>query len=394
MSLSVSRFIETARWIAAFIVGLFHVAGILYVLGPIVGAPALSPPFLFLFLPSYAFAHEAVVVFFVLSGFLVGGAVIQRSRKAAPWLADYAVDRTVRIYIVLLPVLAVCGALDLIGAHVFRSLGVYQSSFYTQTFSPLLVVTNILNWQGIWFAPFGTNQPMWSLGMEYWYYATFAFVVLPFAPAISAYPARRRAVAGLVGLAMIAAYAAGGSYFLFGFALWFIGALVRIAPVPLVRSRALSLAAFLLASVAARLFVPDAALPTAPWKYIVDGVETLLFANLLLTLRFDTSEGFRFCRLNFHRRLAAFSYTFYACHMPVAISLYCACLYLFGDAWRRAIASPAYYAIYVVLVAGVTAVAYTLARLTEAHTAEVRAWARRILRTPLGLAANRAGHRR
>lgn len=373
MSIALSRFIDAARWIAALTVAVSHVGGLLYVFGAQTGAPAYSPVAAWLFWPSYAFAHEAVVVFFVLSGFLVGGAVLERVRTPRRWLRDYMIDRTVRIYIVLAPVLLLCGALDLIGARFLAHTGAYASDLYVETFKPWLVLTNLLNLQGTYFAPFGSNMPMWSLGLEYWYYIAFALMVLPFASAISAYPRNLRMAGGALGLAIALALSASGGYFFFGLAIWLLGALVRIAPAPVLRSRALALAAFLIVSVAVRQFVSETVLLNSPARFAVDAVEALLFANVLLALRFDETPGFAFARSAIHARVSAFSFTLYACHMPIIVFLWACCAALFGASWSKATASPAYYAIFVALALSVVAASYLLSRVTEAHTAAARA---------------------
>lgn len=45
--------------------------------------------------------HEAVMIFFVLSGYLVGGQVIRRVIAGRFSIADYAIDRSTRIFTVL-----------------------------------------------------------------------------------------------------------------------------------------------------------------------------------------------------------------------------------------------------------------------------------------------------
>lgn len=46
--------------------------------------------------------NEAVLVFFVLSGFFVGGKVIEKTLKGDFSLSQYAVDRSVRIFLPLI----------------------------------------------------------------------------------------------------------------------------------------------------------------------------------------------------------------------------------------------------------------------------------------------------
>ena len=66
------------------------------------------------------FGHQAVMVFFVLSGFLVGGTVVSRV-DAGQWSwIDYAITRMTRLWIVLLPALLFDGVLGQSGDHNYR----------------------------------------------------------------------------------------------------------------------------------------------------------------------------------------------------------------------------------------------------------------------------------
>ena len=53
--------------------------------------------------------HEAVLVFFILSGYLVGGRALDLAMSGRFDLRRYAIDRCVRIGIVLIPAIAFTG---------------------------------------------------------------------------------------------------------------------------------------------------------------------------------------------------------------------------------------------------------------------------------------------
>jgi peptidoglycan/LPS O-acetylase OafA/YrhL len=72
--------------------------------------------------------HEAVMVFFVLSGFLVGGSVLKlMSRDLWSW-NNYLIKRLTRLWIVLIPALLLGLALDLGGSHIFSGTASIYSS--------------------------------------------------------------------------------------------------------------------------------------------------------------------------------------------------------------------------------------------------------------------------
>ena len=96
------------RGLAALDVAAAHLRSQLYPAFELVE----EPPVLFMGIAFMAgFAHLSVVVFFVLSGWLVGGSLLDRivGERA---LRNYAIDRITRLWIVLVPVFCVsllCG---------------------------------------------------------------------------------------------------------------------------------------------------------------------------------------------------------------------------------------------------------------------------------------------
>ena len=126
--------------------------------------------------------HQAVVAFFVLSGYLVGGSVFAAYESGRwSWL-NYASRRLSRLWMVLLPALLLTLILDNLGRHwnhagyegAFRTL--YNSGPSPGAPSDLRATTFLGNacfLQTICVGSFGTNNPLWSLANEFWYYAMF-----------------------------------------------------------------------------------------------------------------------------------------------------------------------------------------------------------------------------
>src|SRR5258708_21735164 len=74
------------------------------------------------------FGHQAVIVFFVLSGFLISSTVI-RSHVLGKWSwRDYAINRTPPLYVVLVPGLLLGFFLDRMGSWLFSARWVYAHS--------------------------------------------------------------------------------------------------------------------------------------------------------------------------------------------------------------------------------------------------------------------------
>lgn len=104
---------------------------------------------------------EAVFVFFILSGFLVGGKGLERIKSDTFKLRGYAVDRFCRIMVPL------CAAVVLY---------MIVAPIVGQDYSMWTVVGNLLNLQCIVCEPL--VSPFWSLSYEVWFYIVLFAVAL------------------------------------------------------------------------------------------------------------------------------------------------------------------------------------------------------------------------
>jgi peptidoglycan/LPS O-acetylase OafA/YrhL len=116
------------------------------------------------------FGREAVIAFFVLSGFVIAYSAQHKNRT----LPDYAAARAARLYSVALPVLALAFGLALLADHVLR-LPLPEGTEY-QLRKPWLYLPFHLAFLGDawtfverppWLIPY------WSLDYEAWYYVLF-----------------------------------------------------------------------------------------------------------------------------------------------------------------------------------------------------------------------------
>lgn len=114
--------------------------------------------------------NDAVMVFFVLSGFVIAHVVATKERT----LQEYAASRLARLYSVVVPALILTLVLDAAGSMLEPSLYSGDWFEYDQPWSRMLAALSFTN--ELWFSytrPF-SNGPFWSLGYEPWYYALFA----------------------------------------------------------------------------------------------------------------------------------------------------------------------------------------------------------------------------
>ena len=132
------------------------------------------------------FGHEAVIIFFVISGFLVGGNSLEKLRKSRITEIEYIVNRVTRIYTVLIPAIVACYILDKVGLAYFNNSHIYTmpSGFHgslqyiiADRLTLKIVTCNLLMLQEIYSNVIGSNTPLWSLSYEWWYYMIFLCII-------------------------------------------------------------------------------------------------------------------------------------------------------------------------------------------------------------------------
>ncbi len=122
-------------------------------------------------LPLSNYGHSSVIVFFVLSGFVIAYITDTKERD---W-RSYTASRLARVYSVVLPALILCLALDAVG----RQLNAAPYSGYP--FDQLLVRigASLLMLNEVWWVSITSlsNVPFWSITFELWYYVLFGMVM-------------------------------------------------------------------------------------------------------------------------------------------------------------------------------------------------------------------------
>lgn len=114
--------------------------------------------------------NDAVMVFFVLSGFVIAYVSDQKEKT----LKDYFVSRFARLYSVAIPALILTVILDHIGLRLDSQM--YDGGWFQGDRPVWRLASNALFVNEMWFTsvrPF-SNGPFWSLGYEFWYYVIFA----------------------------------------------------------------------------------------------------------------------------------------------------------------------------------------------------------------------------
>ncbi len=156
MSPATSAFLNILRIAAAFIVFINHCAQF------------WNPR---VFAVTAPIAHSAVIIFFVLSGYVIAFSTLTKE----PNLKSYVSARLSRLYSVVLPALVLTFLLQKVGSAV--NPGFYAG--LSRGFEGFRCILAACFLQNIWnfSASPATNAPFWSLSYEFWYYVFFAVAV-------------------------------------------------------------------------------------------------------------------------------------------------------------------------------------------------------------------------
>jgi len=298
---------------------------------------------------------EPVVVFFVLSGFLVGGKVIERLMSGSFSPGAYALDRFSRIYLPLIPA-------------VILSVAVAWWIGRPSTFP--VIVGNIASLQGVAVRTLPANGPLWSLSYEVWFYVIAGALAATFALV-----GRARLVALAILAVALVIYSHLAAALLF---CWLLGAAafpLRKISMPL----GVLILAFLLfvlgagvsqaAMISQSVKLPDLPLPDRYTSAMVMSAGLAVLLAWLASRPVRTGASRRIQAVGTY--LAGFSYTLYLTHYPL--------LALWNHYYpqRATVIEGNSLLLFVSKIAGCMAVAWVLYLPFEARTAELRRWLRR-----------------
>jgi peptidoglycan/LPS O-acetylase OafA/YrhL len=156
MTSALSLYLDALRFGAAFMVFLSH-----YGVGRISGG---------LFWQAAPYGRTGVLVFFVLSGFVIAWVTETREHS----FEDYALSRVARLYSVIIPAFILTAVLNRLGSEIDPRL--YTAEWGHTAAHPwigfLLSAVFLGESWTLTMLP-GRNVPFWSLNYEAWYYALF-----------------------------------------------------------------------------------------------------------------------------------------------------------------------------------------------------------------------------
>ncbi|MBV9111336.1 MAG: acyltransferase [Hyphomicrobiales bacterium] len=313
--------------------------------------------------------YEGVMLFFVVSGFLVGGSVWRNMERRRFDARLYLINRFSRIYLVLIPALALVFLLERLGGNLLT-----QTRFYAMR--PLFPSEVADGWtwgqipchlaalQGVVCAPWGADPPLWSLGWEWLFYLVapvlFAICLLPLRPLL-------RGIAFACLCATLVSLFGIGQWLLW-FGIWLSGVGASLLATRRKLPILIGLAGLVLCAAALVL----------SRTILMPGVMADLGVGLGLAVALSCRQISNAEILSpIAARGASFSYSLYLIHLPVGVFVG-GVLERFGWPTTLIPPGPAAYAAFVLIVAIALIVAYFFAELTEKHTARFRRFLSRL----------------
>jgi len=304
--MALSHFLNFSRALAALLVLFFHIRTTL-----VVPYDALDVHN-WLARGTYiisTFGHDAVIIFFVLSGYLVGGAALRIDVTSSNGFQPYAIDRGVRIGPVL------------IAATAFSALLQYAAPLSGCTDTAATVIGNALALQNFLVRPLCNNLPLWSISNEVVYYFVFPVMLAALSRAFSIWLIISLICVTLVGLLSLGLAPLDDTNIVLDFPFWLIGAALWILPGISSRWRWLALSMLAAALLFGRFEISKSHF------WLRDLFLAATFSFLLMTFRHQPmpQSGVRATVAghiaNGSRWFADFSFSLYVTHYPL-IKLY------------------------------------------------------------------------
>ncbi|MGN6309974.1 MAG: acyltransferase family protein [Xanthobacteraceae bacterium] len=321
VSSALSDWLDLVRGLAAIEVVLFHSYQLLF--QEQLPAESYGSAIVYAYSVLWSLSAQgpsAVIVFFVLSGYLVGGPALVRASMGRLNGVDYLSARAARLYVVLIPAL-VLSLLFFVSARYASGWQVFVNAhrhleqgfmIFTASYGPATASCNMLFLQTISCSMFAGNMALWSLSNEFWYYLLiFAFLSV-----------RRSSLWGLLIVVIFFLFAFAehsdklgyhtGLKFFFYFLIWSLGTVIYAISVPI-----LLWSVLFVAGVVGTAIVAHAGL-LAPWaaKDLIIGLVT---AAAIVGMEFRNVELPSFLR--FGKETAKWSFSLYAIHYPMLVFL-------------------------------------------------------------------------
>ena len=359
--------LDLIRGLAALLVTMGHLRAVLFVDQPLLVESGLLTKIFYL---ATSLGHQSVIVFFVLSGYLVGGSVLTAGRQFS--FHAYMHARLARLWVVLVPCLGLTWVVDQFisswAPDVLKGLYAEQWHLgprvgeFDNSLSAFL--GNVLFLQTLAVPLFGSNGPLWSLANEFWYYVQFPLIYSLVSTRIYGVEPGRVFISAV---AVVVIFWAMPTEMLVGFGVWLLGVLVAQ-----LKSQKLLMPHQWSGSISLGLLA--GAIAISKWS-VIAGLQ--LWGDVVLGIGIAcTLHGSRHWSLNPYslmgrctQRVSDLSFSLYLTHFPLVMLL--GAIFSRGDRMQPALMPLIGF---VLAVCGSLVVAHFFWYAFERHTQEVRRW--------------------
>jgi peptidoglycan/LPS O-acetylase OafA/YrhL len=264
-----------------------------------------------------AFSQEAVMLFFLLSGFVVRYSVLKT--RNFTW-KNYLISRFTRVYPIFLLALLLPFVIEMVRT------GFHGDPRWRELFGNLLMLQDTTERVGGWFAPYMGNSPLWSLSYEMFFYLAYAAIA-------STLPRDRQTMAALfvslAGVLFVVAFPSHGTRLFAYLLIWWMGVVlcdvyegiakpseIALVIVGLLAGAAIWIAWLTIAGVKASS--PEARELASPLFELRHWVGAILITLILIGWASLKWRGFRLVFGVFFP-VAPISYGLYALHYPITV---------------------------------------------------------------------------
>lgn len=361
-----SEHLDLIRGISAWAVCIGHLRNLFFVDYESINNKNIFIKILYLIT---GFGHEAVVVFFILSGFFISASVL-RSISENRWnWSNYLLVRLARLYVVLIPALLLTVFFDLLGMYFSNAGGIYSGQSLMGNIVNFNVadrltinnfLANLLFLQRIFSPTFGSNSPLWSLSYEFWYYMIFPLLVLSFA-------SQKKKVKAFSLIATLFLLWMVGEIISIYFLIWLGGAFLHFSSKFQLKGN-LKYIALGVSGIVFLAVLGAVRLKLLPGSEVLsDFVLAIFFGFFLYAILQDRSRNTSELYKKVSHKIAGFSYTLYLVHLPLLV--FCNSLLLKDQRWQpEAFNLSIGLGIFVFVII----YAYLISLVTEAQTEKVR----------------------
>ena len=322
------------------------------------------------------FGHQAVIVFFVLSGFFISSSIFRMYQRNRWSWKDYLAQRLVRLWIVLIPALVLTYLWDSSGIYFFGK-SVYLGLPYDEAIMNYSVIArlnlqtflgNVFFLQGIITSTFGSNGPLWSLSYEFWYYIAF-----PCALTLLLSPSKKVKVANaliLLGLGIFV-----GQAIALSFGIWMLGVAVIFLPFLWHNHKPVKSYVAWLATVPLLVAL---VLSVSSKQHDFSWATAVTFALLMYLIFRVTNEVRDKDKLSLSMKsskyAAGFSYSLYLLHLPPLVFLHSYVHSLSSFKWQPTAQNSM---IAILIIFWIIFYCWLISLLTEARTTALRGFIKR-----------------